>query len=303
MSEQYRDQIHTETLRLRLLLTNYCQQACKHCLNEYMPPYPKEDQWQNVSFKTLKDICRAYSFALGDIGDGNMPRKIYLSGGEPTLHPQFEEIALFIKRQMPGELVLCTNGNDYEKLSASGTYDLFDHLHLSFGFVVGPEVIDYFGPILASLDSWIDSHPAGNLVVSMVTTLEPGFESGLRSMIDFHRSVNGCFSLKLFGDLRHSSKHLINVRYRKLLEWYPMLLHRGPVEHPVNRGSGCQGCDRSCPTLKAAWLRPDNTIGPCPQGGINWMSVPDMDPLVKYKVMKEIYDFHFKETPLTIGVI
>lgn len=35
VSEQYSPQLHTDTLRLRFLLTDGCNQACTHCLNEY----------------------------------------------------------------------------------------------------------------------------------------------------------------------------------------------------------------------------------------------------------------------------
>lgn len=32
-----------------------------------------------------------------------------------------------------------------------------------------------------------------------------------------------------------------------------------------NRGPGCAGCNKTCVTLKAAWVFPDATITHCPQ--------------------------------------
>lgn len=279
MSEAYHDQIHTDTLRLRLLLTNHCQQNCPHCLNEYMCKPMNEQSVLFMNRQVLQNVVSAYDTVLRTKLEApssihSMKRKIYLSGGEPSLHPDFknivDDISSFcftdcVMDTKPLELTLCSNGYKWDTWIANGTYDKIDHLHFSFGFMQSTLVLPYFIPIWEDLRDWRKSHSKKNIVFSVVTNNNNDFERILIDMLQYQQDTDYGFTVKLWGDLRFSQDHPINKRYAALLKAYPELIHRGPMQHPVNRGIGCDHCTRTCPTLKALWVRPDNTCSPCPQ--------------------------------------
>lgn len=74
------------------MLTNRCNLSCKHCCATQV--MSKKD----ISF----DI-------LGKVIELN-PLQIALSGGEPLLHNQIEDILKFIRKQYTGQIELDTNG-------------------------------------------------------------------------------------------------------------------------------------------------------------------------------------------------
>ena len=250
-----------------------------------------------LSFGSIEKIAKAYSAMLDSVENypGQLKRRVYLSGGEPTLHPAFGEIVFFLKRELNCELTLCTNGNNWSDLILQNVYSQIDHLHFSFGFLSGRKAVQYFEDILDKLENWKTHHDKKNIVVSMVTKEGHAFEESLEAMHDFQHSTGNGFTLKLWGDLRYGSAHPINEQYARLLMRYPDLVHRGPVEHPVNRGPGCFGCDRTCPTLKAIWVRPNGTISPCPQDDFRY-DVNDFNATSLVEKLYQFYRSHFETT-------
>jgi organic radical activating enzyme len=265
MQKQYHPNIHCETMRLRLLLTNYCQLNCKHCLNEYMP---KGGEKQNLSFNTVRIITNAYVNKMHNTF--GVPTKVYLSGGEPTLNPEFKDIVSYLQNNCD-DITLCSNGNNYKEFITSGIYDKITNLHFSFGSLLHFDFINRCNDICKSLSDWKKNRRTDQLVFSIVTNDDPHLEDIIKDMLICSNEYG--FKLKLWGDLRLSAEHEINQRYKYLLEKFPVLLHRGPVKHPVNRKSGCKDCTNTCPTLKALWVRPNGTASFCPQADDNKWNV------------------------------
>lgn len=299
MSEQYSKDIHTDTLRLRLLLTNSCTQKCPHCLNEYMDKYKPNENDMFMDTLVLQQYVIAYVATLNSIGSQNsktlLPH-VYLSGGEPTLHKDFSSIVQFIKRYGGSKITLCSNGNNYSDLISTGVYDHIDVLHFSFGFVHGADVVPYFDPIYTSLKNWMYTRTSKDLAVAFVTTTAPDFEQGVTELLRYREDNDNKFTIKLWGDLTKSADHPVNKKYAELIGKYPELIHRGPVEHPINRGAGCIECNRSCPTLKALWVRPNNTSSPCPQSSRLWKYTHDTTPFISYyDSVMDAYSFHFDD--------
>lgn len=296
MSEQYSPQLHTDTLRLRLLLTNGCNQTCTHCLNEYQQKPVGEPRY--LCTESFEKVTIAYETMLGNIEQdyGQLKRRVYLSGGEPTLHPHFSDFVSFLNHNLECELTLCTNGNNWAKLIQRNVYNKIDHLHFSFGFLSGRKAVHYFEEILDNLENWKKNHDKKNIVVSMVTKEGHAFEESLEAMRDFRRSTGNGFTLKLWGDLRYNKDHPVNQQYARLLTRYPELIHRGPVTHPVNRGIGCSGCNRACPTLKAIWVRANGTVSLCPQGNV-WDDINNFNVTSLEEKLLQFYRLHFETIP------
>lgn len=86
-----------EVSTIRLELTNQCNLFCKHCFkhNRATPEY--------LPLKTILEILKkAKPYGVREIG---------LTGGEPTLHPQFEDIISALSR-IGYSLHLFTNGSN-----------------------------------------------------------------------------------------------------------------------------------------------------------------------------------------------
>lgn len=92
---------HGRTIRdLRLSLTDRCNFRCAYCLDpdaRFAPP---------SSLLKAPDLVR-----LGRIASSLGIRKIRLTGGEPTLHPELCEIASALRRETGCEIALITNGS------------------------------------------------------------------------------------------------------------------------------------------------------------------------------------------------
>jgi len=86
---------------LRIAITDYCNLRCFFCSNEGMPLCQKNKQ--HIDFKKLKKLISI----LTERG----LKKISLTGGEPTLHPEIYKIINFLKRFKFKELYLHTNGS------------------------------------------------------------------------------------------------------------------------------------------------------------------------------------------------
>lgn len=92
---------HGRTIRdLRLSLTDRCNFRCVYCMDP------------EVRFAPPSTLLQAEEFIrLGRIAASLGVRKIRLTGGEPTLHPQLCEIASSLRRETCCEIALITNGS------------------------------------------------------------------------------------------------------------------------------------------------------------------------------------------------
>jgi MoaA/NifB/PqqE/SkfB family radical SAM enzyme len=81
-----------------LELTTSCNLECKHCF------YQNSNEFTSNCF-----IKKEEAFRLIEKFKKCGIDKLVLTGGEPTIHPDFIEIAIFAKNKIP-KVTLCTNG-------------------------------------------------------------------------------------------------------------------------------------------------------------------------------------------------
>jgi MoaA/NifB/PqqE/SkfB family radical SAM enzyme len=79
-------------------ITSSCNLRCNHCFYQ-----------QSNEFITNCFLRKKKAFALIDKFKKSGIKKLVLTGGEPTVHPDFIEIAKYAKKNIP-KATLCTNG-------------------------------------------------------------------------------------------------------------------------------------------------------------------------------------------------
>ncbi len=95
------DRLGREINYLRVSLTDRCNFRCTYCMPENMQFAPRSEQ---LEVQELLLICQAF-VELG-------VKKIRLTGGEPTIHPDFDRLLLDLSK-LPGleNVALTTNGS------------------------------------------------------------------------------------------------------------------------------------------------------------------------------------------------
>lgn len=247
-------QIHANELKLRLLLTNECNLSCSFCLNDFQP--------KGREYLPLETAIEAIDRYVEHV-QGKYPVQIYLSGGEPTLHPDFFKILEYALKF--GRVTLNTNGLRlvFAPFNISKLAD--DALCIHIGATEALESIAALAKktnaniqlVLVDLDktqALIDFYTGRGIPVKV-------FDNFLDQQPDRYRV--------LFG--MNMPNPLVDFRFTGRQE---------------NRGPGCDGCELSCITLKALWVRPNGTASPCAQFN------PGMvDYLARVK-MSEVDAFH-----------
>jgi MoaA/NifB/PqqE/SkfB family radical SAM enzyme len=97
----YRDckiNIKTSTKKVVFELTTSCNLKCKHCFYQ-----------NNKEFSSNHFLRKEEALTLIDKFKKNGINKLVLTGGEPTIHPDFIEIAKHAKSKIK-KVTLCTNG-------------------------------------------------------------------------------------------------------------------------------------------------------------------------------------------------
>jgi MoaA/NifB/PqqE/SkfB family radical SAM enzyme len=90
--------IKNSTKKVVFELTTSCNLKCKHCFYQ-----------NNNEFSSKHFIEKREAFILINKFKKNGINKLVLTGGEPTIHPDFIEIARFAKNNIK-KVTLCTNG-------------------------------------------------------------------------------------------------------------------------------------------------------------------------------------------------
>ena len=102
---------------------NKCNSNCIMCTNP--SDFQAKDPYQDYSFEQLKQ--RISKIQIFDKKGNLVDDKIILTGGEPTIHPNFFEILAFIREKYPPVIIeLDTNGRRF-------CYPYFTKRVLSFG--------------------------------------------------------------------------------------------------------------------------------------------------------------------------
>ena len=113
MAETINKQIHAHELKLRLLMTDGCNQKCSFCLNDFQSK-PSNGKMKFLDSSVAKKVIWQYA----DSFKGKYPLQVYFSGGEPTLHPHLTEIMEYAK-SLDCRVTLNTNGNFPDSLESA----------------------------------------------------------------------------------------------------------------------------------------------------------------------------------------
>jgi len=88
-----------------LQITSRCNMSCEHCCFSCGP------HGRHMPVELAKEAVRN---AFDD--DDDVPYGLTIGGGEPTLHPQFEEILAEVLLRVPRERIyIVTNGSHKER--------------------------------------------------------------------------------------------------------------------------------------------------------------------------------------------
>ena len=98
-------QIHRNQLRLRILITDGCNQSCKWCLNDFQKK-PK-GVFQMINRESVTSAIYAYKRFCNS---KKLPTLISFSGGEPGIHPKLSRFGSVIYHNSVDCFMINTNG-------------------------------------------------------------------------------------------------------------------------------------------------------------------------------------------------
>ena len=183
---------------LYMYIAGSCNLACRHCWIE--PDYQASDQ--NGKFIKLAHLKKAIRQAKA-LGLGS----VKLTGGEPTLHPQFREIVDYIESQKVS-MLMESNGILIDDEMAR-----FLKARKHFGFVsvsldgARPETHDWLRGVKGSYKmavAGIRSLVKAGFQPQMICTLHKGNVAELEDVIKLARRL-GCGSVK-FNHVQHMGR-------------------------------------------------------------------------------------------------
>ena len=154
-----------------LEITDNCNLTCSMCYADSRP---------GLKHKSLDDVKRAIDTLVAAEGQ---PDVLQLSGGEPTLHPQFEEILLYALSQPIHYVMINTNGIRLAK-DAELVAKIAEHKHRVEIYLQMDGVEDFVfeklrgQPLLATKLQALDRLGAADLNVTLVATLQAGVNEG-----------------------------------------------------------------------------------------------------------------------------
>lgn len=170
-------------------ITDRCNLSCPTCYAMSSPHYGRH--------RTIEEVEKMLDIIVANEGE---PDVVQLSGGEPTIHPQFFEILDIAKRKPIKHLMVNTNGvriaNDTGFAEKLATYMPDFELYLQFDSF-RPEVLEALrGKDLSDVRmKAIEKLNALNLSTTLVVTLQKGLnDDEIGSIIDWalkQRCVRG----------------------------------------------------------------------------------------------------------------
>lgn len=265
-------QIHRDDFKLRLLLTNGCNNNCSFCLNDFQAKPKKNPTFLNID--TIYKIIAQYHLSSKQF---EFKPKVYLSGGEPTLHPQLYRIIPYLKGlNIP--TVLNTNG-------------LFNDRHLDY-VITNNDVEVHMGVYRQSEAILKRAITLNAKCIQFVLTNPNSYITA--SLIGDY--LHAGFHVKIFSDFHETD---MSEYYNQFANWlfsefpsYTDKLHFQYTSKQINRGYGCRtiGCNKSCVTLKGLWVFSNGCMAPCPQ--VNEKGVIPNTTNEYSSVVENAYNFH-----------
>ncbi|MAQ76342.1 MAG: radical SAM protein [Aquimarina sp.] len=219
-------------------VTDRCNLTCPTCYASSSPGYGRH--------RTLDEIKKMLDTIVANEVE---PDVVQISGGEPTIHPQFFEILDYAKQLPIRHLMVNTNGiriaKDIEFTRRLASYMPDFEIYLQFDSL-RPEVLEKLrGQDLTEIRrKAIDNLNEFNLSTTLVVTLEKGLNDGeIGEIIDFatrQKCVRGVTlqPTQIAGrledfDAQTNRITLTEVR-RKILEQYPIFNEEDLIPVPCN---------------------------------------------------------------------
>jgi uncharacterized radical SAM superfamily Fe-S cluster-containing enzyme len=154
-----------------LEITDNCNLTCSMCYADSRP---------GLKHKSLDEVKRAIDTLVAAEGQ---PDVLQLSGGEPTLHPEFEQILQYALSQPIHYVMINTNGIRLAK-DAELVAKIAEHKHRVEIYLQMDGVGDFVfeklrgQPLLATKLQALDRLGAADLNVTLVATLQAGVNEG-----------------------------------------------------------------------------------------------------------------------------
>lgn len=224
-------------------VTDRCNLACPTCYANSAPNYG--------SHRTLEEIEKMFDAIVANEGE---PDVVQISGGEPTVHPQFFEILNIAKTKPIRHLMLNTNGiriaKDKQFVEKLATYMPDFEIYLQFDSFK-PEVLQKIrGEDLTEIrKKAIENLNEFNLSTTLVVTLQKGENDDEIGKILNYALQQKCIRGVTFQPTQVAGRNenyndnngritLTEVR-RKIYEQYPLFSPQDLIPVPCNPDALC----------------------------------------------------------------
>jgi uncharacterized radical SAM superfamily Fe-S cluster-containing enzyme len=224
-------------------VTDRCNLACPTCYASSAPNYGRH--------RTLEEIEKMFDVIVANEGE---PDVVQISGGEPTVHPQFFEIMDMAKSKPIKHLMLNTNGiriaKDISFVEKLATYMPDFELYLQFDSFK-PEVLEKLrGEDLTEVRKKAIEHlNQFNLSTTLVITLQKGENDDEIGKIIEYALQQKCVRGVTFQPTQVAGRNdnyddttgritLTEVR-RKIYEQYPLFTPQDLIPVPCNPDALC----------------------------------------------------------------
>lgn len=159
------------------LLTERCNLSCNHCIRG---PHNKKDIKKDDYFKIIANSKKLFHNV-----------DIVLTGGEPTIHPDFKEILTNTLHEIDGNVIVTSNGTTsfYEQLN---DFNHYTNLHIQFSIDGNEKTNDSirghgtFKKIMSAMDALL----AANMKIWVSTVVTPENIDSINELrdilVDYH---------------------------------------------------------------------------------------------------------------------
>lgn len=126
IEEKYYRKLNLPSGDLRISITNGCNMKCSYCHNEGQNEFEKIKYMNIDTFKYIIKNAKKYGL-----------NKIRITGGEPLIHPNIEEICEFVKEEGIDNFGINTNGYLSDKLIELCKKEYFKQVVIGLDFFEG----------------------------------------------------------------------------------------------------------------------------------------------------------------------
>ena len=189
-----------------IVVTHECKRNCKFCIDKYRG---------TNEYISIEDVKKGLDFA-----EKLQVKDIFLTGGEPTMHPNIVEIAKLVK-QRNFNLVMTTNyDNPHIMKALDGIVDSFNVSYYNQQEL--PDQKDFKSDITLSTIIWKDRFPTLKDLDNFIDKYENKYYLKFSTL----NSANEWCKERKYVDYLDQ---LPNAKFVRVFEFYPALIYRGCV--------------------------------------------------------------------------